>query len=145
MNTEHIDMIITTLKIVGMVKKNQKLCVRKGQLTIEKEDKLQFVRRWVHNDSRDTIIMHLKNVMNNAIKVSEHLLMESAATAGAGNDRQIDEWTLNLVTTEMENMQHGLVNLKTTYADDPIMIANIDVMLDRITINREKNQIKLDS
>ena len=129
MNEEFTDNTIANLKIISMVQKNQKLCVRKGQLTIEKNDRVQFIRRWLHNDSRDLILMHVRNTINNAVKIAR-ALMDNTATMS------FKEWTLARIMEEMESTEHGLANLKTTYTDDSIMIANLDVLIDRLKINR---------
>ena len=131
MNNEFIDNVIASLKIIGMLQKNQKLCVRKGQLTIERDDRMQFMRRWINNDSRDTIIMHIRNTANNAFKIAQHMIEMRNTSSESG----ISEWTLNLIMNELENARNGLVNLKTTYVNDAIMIANLDVLVDRISIN----------
>ena len=131
MNNEFIDNVIASLKIIGMLQKNQKLCVRKGQLTIERDDRMQFMRRWINNDSRDTIIMHIRNTANNAFKIAQHMMEMRNTSSESG----ISEWTLNLIMNELENARNGLVNLKTTYVNDAIMIANLDVLVDRISIN----------
>lgn len=44
----------------------------------------------------------------------------------------------------MTNCQSGLTNLKTTYNDDSIMIANIDVLLERLQANCEELHIYLE-
>lgn len=139
MNEDFVDNTISNLKIVAMVQKNQKLCVRKGQLTIEKGDRMQFVRRWIHNDSRDVIIMHVRNTVNNAIRIARSLI-----DGTAGPCTQFQEWTLMRITQELEAACHGLVNLKTTYAGDSIMIANLETLGDRIKVNCDDIQRHVD-
>ena len=38
----------------------------------------------------------------------------------------------------MQNCQSGLLNLKTTYNDDSLMIANLDVINDRLKAHCEE-------
>jgi hypothetical protein len=128
MNDEFVDSTISNLKILAMVLKNQKLCVRKGQLTIERCDRMQFLRRWINNDSRDVIIMHIRNTVINAFRIAKAIMDCSSAY-------NFSEWTLKRVAQELEGTCHGLANLKTTYADDSIMVASLDVLTDRIAIN----------
>jgi len=131
MNTEElIDTTITNLKIIAMVKKNGKLCVRKGQLTIEPDDHIQMLRRWYNRDSRELTMMHIRNTINNAIKVSKGLIDNQIET-------ELREWTLNKLYQEMLNSQNGLINLKTTYIADSICVASLDVLIDRLTANCE--------
>jgi hypothetical protein len=138
MNEEFIDNTIANLKIIGMLQKSQKLCIRKGQLTIELDDKMQFLRRWLHNDSRDHILMHVKNTVSNAIKIAGTLMAKKESII------TFHQWTLTRIMQEMESAEHGLLNLKTTYVSDAIMIANLDVLIDRLTVNRKEIEKDID-
>lgn len=132
MNEDFFDNTIANLKIISMLQKNQKLCVRKGQLTLEREDRLQFIRRWFHSDSRDHILMHVRNSINNAIKIAKSLTEKENSTY------KLKDWTLTKIMEEMEQAENGLINLKTTYAGDSIIIANLDVLIDRLKVNGEE-------
>lgn len=139
MNADFVDNVIASLKIVAMVQKNQKLRVHKGQLTIEGSGRMQFLRRWVNNDSRDVILMHVRNTVNNAIRIARGLMdvVGHAGAAPSGHAPCFRDWTLTRIMQELEGARHGLVNLKTTYSDDSVMIANLDVLVDRVAINCE--------
>lgn len=122
---EQIDSTITSLKIIAMVQKNGRLCIRKGQLAIESDDRFQAFRRWFNRDSRDQLILHLRNCINNAVKLSRALLANQLET-------DLRPWVINRLITEMTNSQAGLINLKTTYSEDPAMVAAIDVLIERL-------------
>lgn len=129
MNTEeHIDNIITNLKIIGMVKNNGRLCVRKGGLALEPDDHFQTVRRWFNKDSREITLMHVRNTISNAIK-----LLKSIKNGQV--EVQMKDWTISRIVEEMINCQDGLNNLKTTYATDAALVASIDVLLERLQAN----------
>lgn len=127
---ELIDNTIANLKIISMVSKNGKLSVRKGQLMLDTDDNYQTIRRWINRDSRELTLLHVKNTINNAIRISKGI---------ANNEFEIDPalrlWTIQKLVTEMKNCSNGLVNLKTTYIDDSVMVANIDVIKDRLEAN----------
>lgn len=132
MNTEEmIDNTIANLKVIGMIQKNGRLAVRKGQLTIESDDHLQTIRRWLNKDSRDLALMHIRNTVNNAIKLSKGMINNTVST-------ELKTWALHRLATEMQNCQSGLVNLKTTYANDSLMVANLDVMNDRLIAHHKE-------
>ena len=126
MNAEDlVDNTITNLKIIGMVQKNGRLCVRRGQLTLETDAYFQLLRRWVHKDSRMHALMHIRNTINNAVSLCRDI--------SAGKyEVQMKAWTLAQLSKELSNCQTGLINLKTTYADDSVMVANLDVILNRL-------------
>lgn len=126
MNSEEmLDNTIACLKVIGMVQKNGRLSVRKGQLSIETDDHLQKIRRWFNKDSRDLALMHIKNTVNNAVKLSKGLSDNSI-------DIELKSWAIQRLATEMQNCQNGIVNLKTTYCDDSLMVANLDVITERL-------------
>ena len=127
MNIEdQIDNTITSLKIIAVVQKNGRLCIRKGQLAIEPDDRLQAIRRWFNRDSRDQLLLHLRNTINNAVKLSRAILQQQLEV-------ELRPWALQRLLAEMTNSQNGLVNLKTTYADDPAMVAAVDVLIERLS------------
>jgi hypothetical protein len=120
-----IDSTITTLKVISMVGKNGRLSIRKGQLTLEPEDALQKFRRWFNKDSRDQTLIHIKNTINAAMQLSIGIKTNKIQT-------ELKEWTFNSLLSEMQNCQAGLMNLKTTYNDDPLFKASIEVINERL-------------
>jgi hypothetical protein len=126
MTTENnIDNTITALKVISMVGKNGRLSVRKGHLTLESEDTMQKFRRWFNKDSRDQTLIHIKNTIHNAMQLSTGLKARTIQT-------ELKEWTFQCLHTEMQNCQAGLMNLKTTYNDDPLFKASIEVIHERL-------------
>ena len=144
---EFVDATIANLKIIGMVPKNGKLCVRKGQLCID-SPRVQCVRRWIHGDSRDTTLVHAKNTINSSINIAksimsnyEHLHREDNLPVG----RCHSLWNLDRIVSEMGGCELGLQNLKrTTYSGDSMMVANLDVIIEREIANKEEIKDFLD-
>jgi hypothetical protein len=115
MNDESIDNIITNLKIIGMIKVDEKLCIRKGHLQIDNSSNFQFLKRWFYRDSRDFILLFLKdlirsikNAFDKMYNYTDHL------------------WMIKMLIQEMENAKTGLLNLKTTYSSDSLMIVKFE-------------------
>jgi hypothetical protein len=134
---EMIDKTMANLKLIGMVNKGEKLCIKKGQLNIEIIDRLQPFRRWYNKDSRDVSLIHIRNAINDAIKISKGLLSNTIQS-----DMKI--WTVNAFNQEIKNCINGLQNLKTTYEEDPCFVANLDVLLDRCKAQYEEIDKALD-
>ena len=124
---EFVDSTIAALKIIGMVPKSGKLCVRKGQLSLDDADNGQPIRRWIKGDSRDITIMHARNTINSAVKISKATMVATDELA---------RWTLERLAAEMGQCEVGLQNLKTTYSSDSAMVANLDVLSDRLRAHR---------
>jgi len=104
LNEESIDNIITNLKIIALVKVDEKLSIRKGHLQIDNSSNLQFIKRWFYRDSRDIILLFIKDLVRNITTLIEKL----------DNYRE-SSWILSRILLEMENAKAGLINLKTTY------------------------------
>jgi len=121
---ELVDKTMANLKLIGMIKKGEKVCLRKGQLNIEYVDRLQSLRRWYNKDSRDVSLIHIRNTINDAIKIAKGLI-----TNNIQSDLKI--WTVTALNQELRNCETGMQNLKTTYIDDPSFLANIEVLLDK--------------
>jgi hypothetical protein len=109
---EIIDNIITNLKILSMVQKNEKLCIRKGYLQIDKVSKFQFLKRFLFNDSRDNTLIYLKQLIRNI--------------------KMILETKRDLVIDDFDNIVMGINNLKITYSDDPMIIASFDHIVTKL-------------
>jgi hypothetical protein len=119
-----IDKLMANLKLVAMINKGEKVCVRKGQLNIEPVDRLQSMRRWYNKDSRDVTLVHIRNTVNDAIKVAKGLLANNIQS-------DLKVWTVTALNIELKNCEVGLQNLKTTYMDDSSFVANMDVLIDK--------------
>lgn len=119
-----VDKTMANLKLISMLNKGEKLCVRKGQLNIEQINRLQSIRRWYNKDSRDLSLIHIKNTINDAIKITNGLIANNVQD-------NLKEWTITTLNQEITNCENGLENLKTTYVDDPSFIANLDVLIER--------------
>ena len=128
---EFIDIIISNLKVIGMVPKGGKLCIRKGHLCLDARKAtrlhpvLQPITRWFNGDSRDLTLLHTKNTINGALKISKSMMRDNTS----------DLWTLQRLMEELIACETGLQNLKATYSYDSMMLANLDVVLERQKAN----------
>ena len=117
MNEETIDIIITNLKVISQLKLNEKLCIRKGHLYIDSSSNYQFLKRWFNRDSRDIILIYIRELIRNIAIVFEKMNQYTESDS---------KWILTRILTELENSDQGLVNLKKTYVLDPYMVATLE-------------------
>ena len=119
---EFVDQILTSLKIITMIKEGQKVCVRNGLLSLEVRSSGVKValRRWIHNDNRNTTLSYIKNVVNNALDII---------------NIHSDENTKIKIKGTLSECITGLSSLGVTYAEDAGITATIAVMQDRIRTN----------
>jgi len=117
---EIVDHLLTALKVISMIKEGQKVCVRNGHLTLETQSTgvITSIRRWIHNDSRQTTVHYIKSVIQNSISVSKvHR-----------NHISVDK-----IITGMEESLNGINSLIVTYNEDATVIATLQVLYNRIS------------
>jgi hypothetical protein len=123
LNDIFIDEIITNLKIIGLIQKNDKLSISSGHLKIDKEDNLQGLRRWFKRDSREQTIIFIKNIMKNLNDLMTRLDIFT---------KEESCWIIKRILCELENVELGIKNLKITYNDDSFVIVNLDNILAKL-------------
>ena len=116
-NEEFIDTIITNLKIISIIQINEKLGIRKGHLIIDRDSNIQSIKRWFNRDSRDIILNYIKDLLKN---------ISTAFNKIKTLPHEDYTWNLGRILIEMDSIESGLNNLKTTYSGDPVTIAQID-------------------
>ena len=112
-----VDKIIINLKIIGIIKINEKLCIRKGNLQIDQESNLRSLKRWFFRDTRDDFLIFIRDIIRKINLIT-------------------DSQDLERIYSEFEKAQLGMDNLKATYSMDPVTIATIDNLVIKL------NQLK---
>jgi hypothetical protein len=112
-----VDKIIINLKIIGIIKVNEKLCIRKGNLQIDQESNLRSLKRWFFRDTRDDFLIFIRDIIRKINLIT-------------------DSQDLERIYSEFEKAQLGMDNLKATYSMDPVTIATIDNLVIKL------NQLK---
>ena len=123
LSEEFIDSIITNLKILSIVQINEKLCIHKGHLQIDRDTGLQFIKRWFYRDSRDLVLNFIKELIRN---------INYLFTKVKSLEKDEQKWIITRILSEMDNIENGLNNLKTTYSIDPVTIVNIENITTKI-------------
>ena len=131
-NEDFIDLVVTNLKILGMLQINDKLIVRRGHLHIDKESGILFIKRWFMGDSRDQALNYISSVIKNINLLFNKLkiLLPSGQNVYTSDDIK---WILTRILTEMEKAEGGLINLKTTYTEDTFTTVIIENILTKMT------------
>lgn len=145
MNEEFIDNIITNLKIIGMIQINDKLSVRKGHLQLDKESGVQFVKRWFFRDSRSMTINYIKEIVRNMNILFSRIKLNNSNNNNLINIHNTNNntnimsytnediiWIMSRILGEMEKVEVGLNNLKTTYSFDPVTIVMLENIINKL-------------
>lgn len=125
---DFVDNVLANLRVMAMLNKNQKLCVRKGALTVDTQDLLQPVRRWLNSDSRDIIILHVRNTVSSCMRIANTCIQQADRD---GCKRHL-AWTLESLRDAMQAADNGITNLKNTYIKDAMFVASLDVLVNRM-------------
>ena len=117
-----IDEVLVNLKVLEQIQVNQKLISRGTYLNIEYESIVPvFLRRWRRQDNRNETIKKINLVINSALKLKE-------------NNNIITED----LDTYLDKSVKGLKALKETYATCCQTTARIDVIINKIKQNTNK-------
>ena len=125
---DFVDQLLTSLRVISLLKEGQKLRVRNGLLGIEPKSTgiPTAVNRWVHNDNRHTSLMYIKNVVNNSMELSKT----------HSKDR---------INSALSESLTGLGALSVTYGNDVSVAAMIHVLQERIKNHVESVQTPRES
>jgi hypothetical protein len=123
---EIVDHLLTSLKVISMIKEGQKVCVRNGHLSLEVQSTgvLTSLRRWIHKDNRQTTVSYIKSVVQNAL----------STTKSHNNEKSVVKLFRGL-----EEAVTGINSLTVTYTDDATVAATLQVLNDRIKTELQLN------
>lgn len=134
---DFIDATLTSLKIIGKLQENDRLSIRNGQLCLESchmSGVIRALSRWMHGDSRQVTLSHVKHVISNVMSIDELFMMVRDGTPPSHEA----QWTLTQMSKELEAAGTGLTHLKATYSEDSMMQANLEVLIERLVDHRGK-------
>ena len=114
---EFIDQILTSLKVISMIKEGQKVKVRNGLLDLEPVSTGIWVatRRWIHNDNRNTTMLYIKNVISNTMEI---------ISIKHDQSEKMEMALIDCIT--------GLGALAVTYGEDASITATLHVLQERV-------------
>lgn len=112
-----IDQILTSLKVISMIKEGQKVKVRNGLLDLENHSNgfNVGVRRWLNNDNRHTTLLYIKNSINNALGMIK-----------------LNPEHCEHISQYLADSTNGLNSLEITYGNDASITASLQVLQERI-------------
>lgn len=109
------DDLLTSLKIIGMIDAQQKLCLRNGRLALSTS---RGVWRWLAGDSREQTFAAIRSAVMGAIQVMD--------------TNPEDSWLAGRLRKELGGASLGIKNLQETYATDSLAVAQLQVLEERI-------------
>jgi len=122
------DDILSKLKFIGKIKKEEKICVK--NMTVQQNNIFtKLSRSFIIVDSRENTL----NFLSHTIKRSFELL-SLHMTGKTLFDKSMTEH----IMIDLENSKQGLSNLKSTYVNDLMFCCKIDTLIQEIDARLEE-------
>lgn len=142
MASESTDLLIINLKVIAGLQPNDRLSVRNGAFEVQEYGYMQSVWRRLGGDTRWVNLNEIKRLIDDALRLlsvySTYAFQPATkpvATSVSAYPAPLPDNAVAVVktlTAELTAAASGLDNLKTTYAGDSRMVANLDVILQKL-------------
>ncbi len=116
--------LITNLSVIGLIEKEQKLNISTMSFSPSNTWGQAFYR-YYHRESRQGLIEYLKNTLSQTILA----IMDYKDTEFC-----------KIIINHLALTKPGIQNLAITYADDPNILSQLNVILENIDIQLNKNR-----
>ena len=113
----YVEQVLTGLKVLGMIREGQKVCIRNGLMNIEvaSQGVRAAISRWLHADGRGITMSYIRNVIANGIEIGKtHPHMTEQVNQG------------------LRHALNGLSALSVTYTDDAGVVAAMEVLKEKV-------------
>lgn len=142
-----IDEVIINLKIIGHIKKNQKLSISEKLLDVDKYPFFQPLFRWINNDNRFDTVNFLTHLLNESDKYVEELIQDIKNYKKDINDltKIHSEKLLISIRNELINAQQGLINIKNTYNENAKTKYTLERLAEKFGLLIDKTKLFLDN
>lgn len=118
------DQLLTSLKILGRVRQHERVSTTGDIVRIDgQQGMVQAIRRWWRGENREKNLETIGRIVDSAFAQLEMIRTQSTESNKV--------FALRLRTELLSTMQ-GLENLQSTYEDDSVSHARIEVLVDRI-------------
>jgi hypothetical protein len=136
-----IDEVLINLKIIGHIKKNQKLSIAEKLLDVDKYPFFQPLFRWINNDNRYDTINFLSYLLIEAERHTNELIDDIKKYKKEQHEeitKMHSEKLLTSVRDELNNAKQGLLNIKNTYNDNPKVKYTLERLSEKFSLAIEK-------
>lgn len=123
------DQLLTSLKILGRLRQHERVSTTGDIVRIDgQQGMVQAIRRWWNGENREKNLETIGRIVDSAFAQLEMI--------HAQNTESNKVFALRL-RTELRSTMQGLENLQSTYEDDSVSHARIEVLVDRIRTRLE--------
>lgn len=132
--------VLVNLKVISKIAENGKISTTSvnNTIAIENENYFTPIWRFVNGDSRKRAIECINDIVDNAIQISNNMIQHTCMSIYDKKDSptayEIAEFnkqyqSLKIISTELQNSQKGLNNLKNTYRNDATVTSQLEVLV----------------
>jgi hypothetical protein len=146
MNSDAVDLVVINLKVLAGLKETDRLITRNSAFEVQETGWIQTISRRWNGDTRWSNFSEIKKLVEDALRILGAYCAHAFGTATAAAplpkpDNAIE--SVQSLVAELTSAAAGLTVLKATYATDPRMIANLDVLLQKLhcEVLRAQNSI----
>jgi len=126
--------IITRLKFISMVKRDEKINVK--SMYIQPKNMFTSISRLFNQESRDTTLNFLTMTFNRVFEIITHYTY---------TQKPIDKISIMSIINDLMLSINGLTNLQHTYSDDRLFVCHIQTLIEMINSKiREVKEYKPD-
>jgi len=110
-----MDELLTSLRVISMIKEGQKARIRDGLIFLEPNSygAVTGLRRWLNRHNRVTTVRYIRNIINHALATYEKEPSESLKDG-------------------LDNAIKGIDSLCVTYGDDATTLASLIIIREKI-------------
>ena len=131
--------VLVNLKVISKIGENGKISTTSvnNTIAIETENYLTPIWRFINGDSRKRAIESINDIIDNAIQISNNMIQHTCMSIYEQKDTpttyDVTEFnkqyqSLKIISTELQNSQKGLNNLKNTYKNDATVTSQLEVL-----------------
>ena len=113
--------IITRLKFISMVKRDEKINVK--SMYIQPKNMFTSISRLFNQESRDTTLNFLTMTFNRVFEIITHYTY---------TQKPIDKISIMSIINDLMLSINGLTNLQHTYSDDRLFVCHIQTLIEMI-------------
>ena len=125
LNASTLDNIILNLKMLALIKADDKLYLEDGLFKIDNPTMTQGLTRWMNDYSRNKTMEDIGVLINETGRFVDTNFQKTDRSEEDNRDCQ-------KILVEVSNSVTGIQNLKITYKDDTFIQSKLEVMNDKI-------------
>lgn len=138
------DNLLINLNIISKIAPNDKIYINsEGYISIENNNILQGVVRFIFNNSRSKSINNLSNFYSLVFKYVDELLQSKRYNHSSlmyiQNCENYNSNILSNLNNYIEKSLIGIQNLKKTYSSDVVITSKLDIIIDNIKLYNTKS------